>query len=317
LLEEIKYWKPEFILHYIEERIVPLRVLAEGASKGFRNLDPRLSFYAKKISELASNIIDKAETIYSTRLPAYEAREPSDIYELIELGREFLEKAFNLTIGAEPRTFFIWSLRKITKIYLKEHYPKLKDQEVFNSIARILGLEVLLEPPKMEPEELFEDYTLYGYPDFATELQVKQKTLGGLVCELNETIWELSRDDEIRSYDTLYERPKLREYGQYSLYSDYIMRARDLLDSIGWDSRTLPQLPSELEFRIRDLIVEVNIPTGWRGAGQVRIPIATHHDRMTLFNFLDIAMPPQMLGLWELYIKPNKRSGRIVSRKPI
>ena len=157
----------------------------------------------------------------------------------------------------------------------------------------------------MEPKELFEDYTLYGYPDFTTELQVKQRTLGGLVCELNETIWELSRDKEIRSYDTLYEKPKLREYGQYSLYSDYIVRARDLLDSIGWDSGPLPRLPSKLDFRIRDLIVD--IPMGY----------ATYRVSMTLFNFLDTAMPPQMLGLWELYIKSDRRSGRIMSREPI
>ena len=300
MLEEIEYWKPETLLRYIEDEIIPLNTLAKEVSKDFKDLDPQLLIYAYNIHELTENIIVLTKNIFGKEFPKQEIKKSSDIYELLEIGRRFLEKAFNITVGANPYTFFIWSLRKITKAYLKEHYPMLKDSSIFSQISSILGLETILTPPKIEPRELFEDYILYGYPDYYVEYnQPVKMTVGGQVCRLNMKIWEMSKDNNIKSYNTIYQKQNL-----FDVYKEKI---RKILESIGWKPDPLPYYFVSNAFSIKGLTVE--------GGGSKRYGYnyKPFDYKLTLFNFLDLVMPPQILGLWELKINPKEKRGQILN----
>jgi len=309
LLEEVGYWRPESFLHYVEDYIVSLNALAREVSEDFNELDPILASYAEKIFEITSNVINIVKTVCNKRIPCSKIKKPSDIYELIEIGKEFLERAFNLTIGANPYTFFVWSLRKITRVYLIEHYPKLGDEENFESISRLLGLETILEPPKIKPRGLFKDYILYGYPDFKVEGETpKQRTFGGLICELNDLIWKLSRDDGIRSYNIFYQK--------IDLYESYKKMANELLESSGWKSDVHLDF-TKASFSIEGLVVDITyLKYSISTVGSSIRKRLLHHlsSRMSLFNFLDTIMPPQILGLWELQIRPDKKNGEILKR---
>lgn len=312
MLEEIEYWKPESLSHYVEAHIIPLNMLAKKVSEDFREFDPELSSYADKISNLTNDIIKITESIYSKSFSRHHVKKPSDIYELIEIGRDFMEKAFNFTIGANQYTFFIWSLRKITRAYLLEHYPKLKDKGIFESISRILGLKEILKPPEIEPREIFEDYILYGYPDYEIYYEEhKERTIGGLTCELNKLIWKMSGDDNIKSYDTFYQKT--------NLFNDYMENAEKILESSKWKPEPL-YFPNEFDgasFSIEGLTV--NITIGYRTQKTSPYPPYqivegieySPQEKITLFNFLDIVMLPQMLGLWELYLYSDIKRGKI------
>lgn len=316
MLEEIEYWKPETLLRYIEDEIIPLNILAHEVSKDFKDLDPELSKYAYKIHELTENIIVLTKNIFGKDFPEQEIKKPSDIYELLEIGRRFLEKAFNITVGAHPYTFFVWSLRKITKAYLKEHYPMLKDCNIFSQISSILGLETILTPPKIEPRELFEDYILYGYPDYHVKYnQPVNNTIGGEVCRLNVLIWKMSKDNNIKSYNTIYQKQ--------NLYKNYKEKITELLKSINWNSEPITYYSRNTLFSIDGFIVEIwgqnyypyKKTIEYRGK-LIEIEdyeIKDFQQLFTLFNFLDWVMPPQILGLWELEIDPFEKRGRILN----
>jgi len=278
LLEEIKYYDVNSYKKYIKDNIIPLFELSDIVKRYFNDIDTELVKYAEEIHTLSRNIIKLAEAKLGLKFEERSLPEPKDIYEVIEYGRRFLETAFNFTSASNPFTFFIWSIRKITKVYLKAHYPELFKRNTFEKISSVLGLEEYWRPPEIKPKEIVEDYTIYAYLDFETEKQEAEDTIGGLVSKLNEKIlYELSVAD-IKSYGSLYERPNVLE--------KYKERVNKMLEDIGWKQKSKIIIDFiEATFSINGLIAELA-----RGG------------TYTIFNFLDEIMPLQMLGVVEIKI---------------
>ena len=298
LLEEIEYYDVNSYKKYIKDNIIPLFELSNVVKRYFNEIDVELAKYAEDIHTLCGKVIKLAETKLGLKYEKEQLPEPKDVYEVIEYGRRFLERAFNFTSASNPFTFFIWSIRKITKAYLKIHYPKLFEDNTFEKISSILGLEKYWSPPEIKPREVVEDYTLYAYPDFKTGYQDARDTIGGLISKLNEKI--LFKPPGIKSYGVLYKIPEIS-----ISYRDKIDK---MLEDIGWKQNseiatTLAKARKServFYFSINGLIVELSYP----------------YLRMPIFNFLDEIMPPQMLGMVEIKIKygVNKWEGEIEIR---
>ncbi len=137
MLEEIEYWNASSWKEFVKNNLVPLRDL--GIHLG-DELDPL--FYMDlpekvfDIDYLAQEAVEIAEKIFREPMGKRKIPEEEDLLEIL---REFLEIGANTTAGCSKHTFFVWSTRKITKNYLEEHYPLLKDPKMFKKVAKILG----------------------------------------------------------------------------------------------------------------------------------------------------------------------------------
>jgi len=307
LLEEIKYYDVTSLRDYIEAWVAPLLELGSIMRKYFREIDDGLAKYAEEIYSLSQKIVELAEEKLGLRPKLEGLREPKDIYEVVEYGRVFLEKAFNFTIACNPYTFFVWSIRKITRSYLEAHYPRLFEGNKFKEVATILGLEEYWKPPELKPRKIVEDYTLYAYLDFETEEKSKD-TIGGLISKLNEKIlFELSAAN-IKAYGALYERPDLLE--------KYKNMVNKILEELDWKQN------AEISEIVRETIVVPGVGVIRPGPGVsfsmsikgITIELASGK-RVTLFKFLDEIMPLQMLGVIELKVYRTAGGGEGINVK--
>ena len=313
LLEEIKYYDINSLKKYIKTTIAPLLELSDIVRKYFMEVDENIAKYAEEIYSMVKKVIELAEEDLGLKLEPRSLTEPKDIYEVIEYGRRFLEKAFNFTTVCNPFTFFIWSIRKITRAYLEAHYPKLFEENKFKEISSILGLEEYWKPPEIKPRKIMEDYTLYAYLDFETEEENPKDTIGGLISKINEKVlFKLSIAD-IKAYGVLYEKP--------GLYDKYRNIVNKLLEKLNWkqDSKIAGILYSEgAYFRIDGLIVDLTYKTPmWHRDIHGRVYKGyelKQGPRIPLFNFLDEIMPLQMLGVVEIRIDKSKKGGSIKVR---
>ena len=94
--------------------------------------------------------------------------QPNKLPELIE---KFLNLCSNLSVGVNDLMTFIFGIRKLTKKYIKQVYPELADEKIFDKVAETLGLMVLFEPDIADEEKRCE-YTIVGYPDYAFDLEI-------------------------------------------------------------------------------------------------------------------------------------------------
>ena len=317
LLEEVKYYDVSSLRDYVEKTIVPLAEVSSIVKKHFPDIDEDLAKYAEEIHTISKRIIELAEEKLNFKVEYEAASEPQDIYEIIEYGRLFLEKSFNFTIASNPYTFFIWSIRKITKSYLEAHYPKLFEKNTFKNISSILGLEKYWEPPEIKPRKIVEDYTIYAYLDYKAVREEAEDTIGGLVSKMNEKIlFKLARDD-IKSYGVLYEKPNLYETYQANIVNK-------ILEELNW--RKTSKISNLIDFDIqgasfiiRGLVVSItySVITEWRidrYGREYGIPRPVEGPKISLFNFLDEIMPLQMLGIVEMKINRSGSGGSIEVR---
>ena len=113
--------------------------------------------------------------------------------KVVELIKDFYDNALKITVNYNQYTLFLWTIRKITKKYFDAAYPELKDKSKFDALKNIVGLEKYFEP-KIE-ERIENDrkvkryYTVWHLPD---------NSFGGIVCELNEVIWEFLGKEDFR-----------------------------------------------------------------------------------------------------------------------
>ena len=184
--------------------------------------------YLDHISTLLGRAINRAcelELILESKLHEAKSRAEEASEKVLlkpetlpELFSGFLNKAINFTVAYNECTRFIWHLRKITKKYITEFYPKLQDPEIFGMVRDILGLKEYAIP-EVEDPEIADMYTIFSY-DYAVKLRVTKTpsyyvdgcdevgeylrgkleewsnipacyTIGGCVSRCNELIWGL------------------------------------------------------------------------------------------------------------------------------
>lgn len=312
MLEDIRYWEASSWKKFIQEELVPLRDLAKFLAKKL-SLDT-LGDWAKQIGELAERAVSVAESLFGESLSEREIPPDSDLFEVT---REFLERGANFTAGHSKYTFFAWSTRKITKNYLEEHYPKLKDPEKFKEVAGILGWSEYWKPLPIEVK-LVEDYQVYAYPDYLTLLDIykqdiypylrvsglpnAKETPGGLICRLNEKLWELIK---VRpGLAAGYELPDVSE--------NYRKWSESMLNKALWkDEKDIIRAKSlaELEKDPRcSYLYE------FEGLAIKRLYDHKVEAKVSVFEFWDTLMPPMFLGKYEFVLTPDKSKGVIFSR---
>ncbi len=115
---------------------------------------------------------------------------PEKVADII---KEFYRHTLKVTINYNQKTLFLWIIRKITRRYLVTAYPEFKDEENFEELRRTVGLERYFEPEIKEKtekdREIKRDYTIWYLPE---------NSFGGMVCKLNEIIWEYFGKEQFR-----------------------------------------------------------------------------------------------------------------------
>ncbi|MFQ6119734.1 MAG: hypothetical protein ACE5KE_07590 [Methanosarcinales archaeon] len=118
---------------------------------------------------------------------------------VIDSIKEFYERTVNFTLSYNPITMFIWTMRSITRQYMKNAYPELRDMEVFERMKALLGLKEKFIPfPDDEISK--EAYTVWGFKDYEYRIE-DMKTIGDAALTLNRIIWDNFERQDFR--DTL------------------------------------------------------------------------------------------------------------------
>ena len=293
-------------------------------SKLFRHLDPPLSEWMGEVALLSRAIVDKARGLLDFEAERAVVEEPSNVHELLEMGRECIERALNLTVGSDPRMFFVWSLRLITRGYLEAYYPWLKGQEL-DDMSEVLGLDTVVPVAELGSKELFRDYELLGYRDVV--LGREESTLARLEAGAIRRYGELERvargycgyhvwvsDLPLKEYlarsDTtlggmlcclsvllwsIPEKSKLKGvvYDLPKVRDQYLDEVDRVLKESEWSNDhiiCMPSHPRDCRGRISFTIIGIT----------AELSLTSHYKRKEPFmKFLDYIMPPQILGLVE------------------
>jgi len=117
----------------------------------------------------------------------------SDPEKVATIIKEFYELVLKVTVNYNQRTLFLWTIKKITRRYLVAAYPEFENEEKFEELQKIIGLEKYFEPEIKEKtkrdKEIKRDYTIWYLPE---------KSLGGMICKLNEIIWKYLGKEQFR-----------------------------------------------------------------------------------------------------------------------
>jgi hypothetical protein len=319
MLEDIHYWDPNSWKEFVRNKIVLLRDLA-SATSDMLALDP-LGEVAKDIASIAGNLVRASEEKFGESMGTFSVGEE----DVLEVARRFLELGANTTAGHCKHTFFAWSIRKITKIYLEDHYSELKEPDKFKALSDVLGLQEYWSPPDVK-SRIVGGYVAYCFPDYRTLFDVTEesyqfrfriseipeapKTVGGSLCKLNERLWK-----------ALSERPGLiAGYELPDVFKNYQATCASMLDKAMWkDERGIftytPYIGLE---RIEGVSQNcerlfefegLGVKKLRRTAGKFELEVKT-----SIMEFWDILMPPLFLGRCEFVLTPDKSRGIILTR---
>jgi hypothetical protein len=200
LINEIQPWNIESWRNFVENHIVPIKLLAENVAKQFSG--DASSEVSKFLANSTKCILDTAKKFLGEIKVKFEV--PTDPIECL---RQFVERCGNTFLGvgeAGKFTLFAWTLRKITKEYLFEAlYPTLKDEEKRKRTFEILGIKE--DKPLFVPavkSSLTENLTILGYHDYSSICRIeeygeyvtlnilpaKEITFGGSICRFIDGI---------------------------------------------------------------------------------------------------------------------------------
>jgi hypothetical protein len=77
-------------------------------------------------------------------------KDPRNIVKLI---KEFYDNTLKITVNYNQHTLFLWMIGKITRRYLETAYPEFKEEEKFEELKSIVGLEKYFVPEIEEKTE--------------------------------------------------------------------------------------------------------------------------------------------------------------------
>jgi hypothetical protein len=196
LINEVRPWDVDSWRDFIENHVVPIKLLAETVSKQFAG--DASSEVSKFLADCATHTIAVAKKFLGEIKVEFEV--PSDPIECLRL---LVERCGNTFLGvsdAGKYTLFAWTLRKVTREYLFEAlYPTLKDGDKCRRTFEILGIREdlpLFIPAVKSP--LTKDLTILGYPDYPSICRVeewgytvslrilpaREATFGGSICKM-------------------------------------------------------------------------------------------------------------------------------------
>ena len=195
LINEVQPWDVNSWRRFVENYVVPIKLLAENVAKQF--VGDTSSEVSKFLADCATRIVETAKKFLGEVKIGFEV--PEDPIECLRLLVERCGNAF-LGVGeAGKYTLLAWTLRKVTKEYLFEAlYPTLKDEEKRRRTFEILGIREdlpLFIPAVKSP--LTERLTILGYLDYPSICRVeewgdyvtlsilpaRESTFGGSLCK--------------------------------------------------------------------------------------------------------------------------------------
>ncbi len=116
-----------------------------------------------------------------------------DSKKIADLIKEFYDSGLKITLNHNQHTLFLWTIRKITRRYLDVAYPELENEDKFDVLKSIVGLEKYFEPEIEEKTDkdrkVRRDYTIWHLPE---------NSFGWMICGLNEVIWEYLGKESFR-----------------------------------------------------------------------------------------------------------------------
>lgn len=155
----------EYLLHKSED--IEIEIIT------FRSDKTDFIEFIKIIVDYCTNIISSANENSLTDLPdsSYSEIEGKRLFDSDE---ELMDEIYNLyvclakfTINYNPKTLFIWTLRRNTKRNLTFQYKKLQDPKCFESLKKIMGLfeyysiEIPETKDKNTADKIINDYTIW------------------------------------------------------------------------------------------------------------------------------------------------------------
>uniref|UniRef100_A0A7J3Z6G0 Uncharacterized protein n=1 Tax=Ignisphaera aggregans TaxID=334771 RepID=A0A7J3Z6G0_9CREN len=243
-------------------------ILVEKLSFGEDLSDINMVFKRTEFMEFVNKVREITDFILKIASELGVKVEPSEVVEkpIHELIEEFIQKAYEVTVGVNEFVTSVWGLRKIMPSYMKKVYGDVPQQAL-----TLLGFKKLLEVKHVELWG-FEDYftrsavccmsyctaggSCYAYPylivnnvpipsgfrdnlynytkDVAEEQRILAEverlhsltTLGGAICSLSQTVWSYTR----RLSNTL--KKWFKEY--VNLEIEYVREAWKRLGTLGW-----------------------------------------------------------------------------------
>lgn len=142
--------------------------------------------FLKKVNDATENIL-RLGKVKVTKVNQSEVKKViQNRQEALGILQTIYEKSLRVSANHNYYTFFIISTKLLPWRFMKEAYPKLKDD--FDLIKTFLGLERFFEP-RINEEEKREEYTLWGH---------SKESLSTYLYDLNQAIWEGFSDEKVR-----------------------------------------------------------------------------------------------------------------------
>jgi len=163
------------------------------ASKGLYGKVEKAEFV--KVAEKTSAILDEICLLVKGlfELPSSQAEDISleDSYIGQGVAEAFLRGALEVSLNSNPQSFFVSTLNRISRKYMRLAYPWLEG-EAFEFVKNTFGLSEMIKPefPK-DKEKLSEEYTVWGF---------EKGSLGSLILELISATWDLFELPDTQRY---------------------------------------------------------------------------------------------------------------------
>jgi len=154
----------EYLLHKSED--IEIEVFTIRNKPDFINFIETILDYCASVLTSAYEI-DLIEHLDSSNSETEGKRLFNSDIELIEEINNLYEYITMFTINYNPKTLFIWTLRKNTKRNLAFQYKKLQDRDCFEKVKNIVGLykyyalEIAETKDKKTADKIIDDYSVW------------------------------------------------------------------------------------------------------------------------------------------------------------
>jgi hypothetical protein len=332
LINEIKPWNPESWREFVEDYVVPIKLLAETISDlcvGDPASEPSkfLAVNAEKVIETSKRFLGDVKVEFEV---------PADPVECLRL---LVEKCGNSFLGVDNAgkyTLFAWTLRKVSREYMLEAlYPTLKDEEKQRKTFEILGIRELFIPAIKS--ELARNWIIFGYHDYPSMFKVekwgytlilsvlpfKEPTFGGSICRFVDCLVAiLSRPGVLSSVEI--SADVVKNYLDRCPQKPSELYPIDRLDGrIGWSELDWKKSYSSLSEGFKWEIKGAWIISGFAlrcakdlSADKLEKPDPHYVIKETnLLSFLRDLMPSLIAGRTEILLNENKKIAVLFERR--
>ena len=141
--------------------------------------------FIKEIKSLTEEIVNISGFNSDRVIPEDEFIKNPD--KVLDGFTKFLELCLNICVGYDPYTTFIWNIRKITRKYLEERFPEVKDEKNLEFLKNFLGLREIFVP-NIDDEKIKRDYTILGFPDYASCYYITDTANSHLIVVIGDYI---------------------------------------------------------------------------------------------------------------------------------